>query len=289
MRVVTTKQELAEIIGSERPGGALVPTMGALHEGHRTLMRRARADRDHVSVSIFVNPLQFGPSEDFTRYPRQLDTDLAICDAEGVDLVFAPERHEMYDGRAPVVRVSAGRLGEILEGTTRPGHFDGVLTVVAKLLHLLRPGAAFFGQKDAQQLALVRRMVRELDFPVEICGVPTVREPDGLAMSSRNGYLSAADRQAALALSHALQAGRAAAQRHIGVDAALAEARSVIDAASGVRLDYLELVDADTFEPVDEATERGLLLVAAWVGGTRLIDNVTLELPERPGMYSKET
>jgi pantoate--beta-alanine ligase len=288
MKVVTTKQQLAAA-RTGRPGGALVPTMGALHDGHRTLIRRAREESGQVCVSVFVNPLQFGPGEDFSRYPRQLDADLAMCDAEGVDLVFAPDQDEMYDGRPPGVTVTAGPLGAILEGKTRPGHFDGVLTVVAKLLHLVRPEQAFFGQKDAQQLALIRRMVRELDFPVEICGVPTVREPDGLAMSSRNGYLSPEQRQDALALSRALRAGRAAADQGSGAAGALAEARSVIDAASGVRLDYLELADADTFEPVDERTDRGLLLVAAWVGGTRLIDNVTLELSGAPGMYSKET
>jgi len=279
MRVVTTLQELAQLRAKHPAGAAaaaLVPTMGALHEGHRTLVARARA-HDSVCVSIFVNPLQFAPNEDFTRYPRPLDADLTLCEAEGVDVVFAPTKDEMYAGGAPGVTVHAGPLGDVLEGATRPGHFDGVLTVVAKLFHLVQPEVAFFGQKDAQQLALIRRMVRDLDFPLEVCGVPIVRDPDGLALSSRNAYLDPQGREQALALSRALQAGRAA--QHRGAAAALAEARGVIDAASGVRLDYLELVDADTFGAVDEQTERSLLLVAAYVGGTRLIDNVTLDLP----------
>jgi pantoate--beta-alanine ligase len=289
MRVVTTRTELEQFRDKSprgRAAAALVPTMGALHDGHRTLIIRARA-HESVCVSIFVNPLQFGPAEDFTRYPRPIEADLAMCAAEGVDLVFAPTNDEMYAGGAPRVTVHAGPLGDLLEGTTRPGHFDGVLTVVAKLFHLVRPEVAFFGQKDAQQLALIRQMVRELDFPVEVVGAPTVREPDGLAISSRNSYLGSDQRQHAVALVRALQAGRAA--QHRGPAAVLAQARSVIDAASGVRLDYLELVDADTFGAVDEHTERGLLLVAAYVGGTRLIDNVTLDLPGTTGMYSKET
>lgn len=280
MRVVTTRAELAELRAADprgRAATALVPTMGALHGGHQLLIQRARAAHETVCVSIFVNPLQFGPAEDFSRYPRPLETDLELCKAAGVDVVFAPAKDEMYGGTAPVVTVHAGSLGETLEGKTRPGHFDGVLTVVAKLFHLVQPEAAFFGQKDAQQLALVRRMVHDLDFDVEVVGVPTVREPDGLALSSRNEYLSPDERREALALSQALGTGRAAAAH--GPAAVVRDARAVIDAAAGVRLDYLELVDAATFEPVDGDSERAVLVVAAWVGGTRLIDNVTLDLP----------
>ncbi|MFD4760568.1 pantoate--beta-alanine ligase [Streptomyces sp. NPDC058439] len=190
---------------------AVVMTMGALHEGHATLIRTARAAAGpggQVVVTVFVNPLQFGEAADLERYPRTLDADLAVAGAAGADAVFAPSVDEVYPGGEPQVRISAGPMGERLEGTSRPGHFDGMLTVVAKMLHLTRPDAAFFGQKDAQQLALVRRMVRDLNFPVEIVGVETVREPDGLALSSRNRFLDAEERHTALALSRALFAAR---------------------------------------------------------------------------------
>jgi len=263
---------------------AVVMTMGALHEGHRTLMRAARAAADHVIVTIFVNPLQFGANEDLDRYPRPFENDVAACAEEGADLVFAPTPDVVYPEQ-PLVRVSAGPMGDVLEGTTRPGHFDGVLTVVAKLLHLTQPDKAFFGEKDAQQLALIRRMVRDLDFPVEIVPVPTVREPDGLALSSRNVYLSPEQRTAALALHRALRAGEAAAGE--GAPAVQEAAEAVLDAEKDVRLDYLALVDPDTFGPLDRSSERALLAVAAYVGSTRLIDNVTIALGPHPtGMYS---
>ncbi|WP_433435746.1 pantoate--beta-alanine ligase [Nonomuraea sp. CA-141351] len=260
-----------------RRGGevALVPTMGALHEGHRSLIRQARARADQVVVSIFVNPLQFGPSEDFSRYPRTFDADLDVCRAEGVDVVFHPDPGEMY---APdrQVSVSAGHMGTIVEGASRPGHFDGVLTVVLKLFNLVQPDLAVFGQKDAQQLAVIRRMVADLDLPIEILGAPTVREPDGLALSSRNRYLSDDDRQVALALSRALRAGAA----EFTPARIRAAAQEVLDAA-GPRLevDYLALADPATFADVDESYEgTAVLAVAAKVGATRLIDNVTLTL-----------
>ncbi len=278
MRVASTRAELAAARDAAAVGVpiALVPTMGALHEGHRTLIRRAHEGRGSVWVSIFVNPLQFGPNEDLARYPRKLDDDLAMCEAEGVEVVFVPTVQEMYAGGEPAVRVTAGPLGNVLEGTTRPGHFDGVLTVVAKLFNLVRPDLAYFGQKDAQQLALVRRMVRDLDFPIEIVGVPTVREADGLALSSRNAYLDETARRSAVALSRALDAGRRAAGH--GAEAVLADARAVLAAEDGVRVDYLELVDSATLSPAGRDTGHGLLLIAAFVGGTRLIDNVTLDL-----------
>ncbi|MEQ4715768.1 pantoate--beta-alanine ligase [Nonomuraea sp. B19D2] len=260
-----------------RRGGevALVPTMGALHEGHRSLIRQARARADQVVVSIFVNPLQFGPNEDFSRYPRTFDADLDVCRAEGVDVVFHPDAEVMY---APdrQVSVSAGHMGTVVEGACRPGHFDGVLTVVLKLFNLVQPDLAVFGQKDAQQLALIRRMVADLDLPIEILGAPTVREPDGLALSSRNRYLSDDDRQVALALSRALRAG-AAELTPAGVRAA---ARAVLDAAGPrLEIDYLALVDPATFADVDETYEgTAVLAVAAKVGTTRLIDNVTVTL-----------
>ena len=244
---------------------AVVMTMGALHDGHAQLLREARARADSVVATIFVNPLQFGVGEDFDRYPRTLESDLAVCEREGVDLVWAPPPDEVY-GPDPVVTVSAGRLGAVLEGAVRPGHFDGVLTVVLKLLHLVRPHVALFGEKDAQQLACIRTMVRDLDVPVDVVGVPTVREADGLALSSRNRYLSAAERASALALSRALATGDVAA------------GRAVLAAEPGVVPDYLERVRSDTFA-TDPAGD--LLVVAARVGSTRLIDNRPLGRPDR--------
>jgi pantoate--beta-alanine ligase len=269
MIVATTRGELAA--GRDKLDGTVgvVMTMGALHEGHVALIRAARERCDQVLVTIFVNPLQFGPNEDFDRYPRMLDRDLAICAREGVGLVFAPGGSEMYPGGEPQVRVNPGPLGETLEGASRPGFFHGVLTVVLKLLHLTRPHLAFFGEKDYQQLALVRRMVRDTDLPVEIVGVPTVREPDGLALSSRNRYLSDGERQAALALSRALRAGAAAGRN--GAEAVLAAARAELP-----RPDYIALTDPDLGPPPASGPAR--LLVAARVGTTRLIDNAPVEL-----------
>jgi pantoate--beta-alanine ligase len=263
---------------------AVVMTMGALHDGHEALLQAARARADHVLVTIFVNPLQFGPSEDFDRYPRTLDRDLEICREHGVDLVFAPDREEMYPGGQPSVRLDPGPLGDRLEGATRPGFFHGVLTVVLKLLHLTRPHLAFFGEKDYQQLTLVRQMVQDLDAPVEIVGVPTVREPDGLARSSRNRYLSGDERAAALALSGALRAGAAAAERGLGADAVLAAAHAAFSGGTGgagstgteAKLDYLVLTDP-RLRPAPSAGPARML-VAAWVGATRLIDNAPIML-----------
>ncbi|MEJ3742158.1 pantoate--beta-alanine ligase [Actinomycetes bacterium KLBMP 9797] len=273
MRVVPTRAELAAARGALSGGTvAVVMTMGALHAGHEALLRAARARADHLVATIFVNPLQFGPNEDFDRYPRTLDADLAMCRAAGVDLVFAPDRAEMYPSGEPLVRVNPGALGERLEGASRPGFFHGVLTVVLKLLQLTRADLAFFGEKDYQQLTLIRRMVRDLDVPVEIVGVPTVREPDGLALSSRNRYLSAEERRTALTLSAALRAGAAAAQRGADPEAA---ARAAFD-GSAAKLDYLALTDPE-LGPAP-AHGPGRLLVAAWVGTTRLIDNNAVEV-----------
>jgi pantoate--beta-alanine ligase len=252
-------------------------TMGALHEGHAELIRRARAAADAVVVTIFLNPLQFAAGEDLDRYPKTFAADLEICTREGVDLVFAPTPDVIYPKGDPAVRVSAGALGDVLEGEHRPGHFDGVLTVVAKLLHLTAPDLAFFGDKDAQQLALISHMVRDLDFPVDVVGVPTVRAEGGLALSSRNTYLTESDRKAARSLNEALQAGTAAAGAKTvqqGASAALAAARAVLDAEPALSVDYLALVDDDTWEDVGRGTTSGRLLVAARVGTTRLIDNV---------------
>lgn len=263
------------------PGSvAVVMTMGALHAGHRELMRAAAFGADHLIVTLFVNQLQFGPNEDFDRYPRTLDDDLQMCREAGAALVFAPPANEMYPHGEPAVRVNPGPLGERWEGASRPGFFHGVLTVVLKLLNLTAPDRAYFGEKDYQQLTLIRRMVADLDLPVEIVGVPTVREPDGLARSSRNRYLSGPEREAALVLSAALRAGAAAAQGGADPDAVLAAARAVFDrgAASGEpRLDYLALTDPD-MGPAP-LSGPGRLLIAARVGDTRLIDNVATGVP----------
>lgn len=271
-----TRRELAAALAALPGRTALVMTMGALHDGHLSLVRAARERADHVVVSVYVNPLQFGPGEDLDAYPRDLEGDLALLTGAGVDVVFAPDDAEAYPAE-PLVRIDPGPVAGVLEGRTRPGHFAGVLQIVAKVLALVRPDIAVFGEKDAQQLALVRTLVRDLDLGVEIVGVPIRREPDGLAMSSRNAYLSTAERTRALALSRALAAGRDAAGR--GVAAALAAATDVLQAAEGVETDYLALVDPDTFLPLPEgATGPGLLAVAARVGTTRLIDNTRVDL-----------
>ncbi|MEV0001313.1 pantoate--beta-alanine ligase [Micromonospora sp. NPDC050980] len=277
--VVHTRKELAAAREGLTGTVGVVMTMGALHPGHETLLRAARERADHVLVTVFVNPLQFGPNEDFDRYPRTLDADLEICRRAGVDLVFAPPVSEMYPQGQPTVRLDPGPLGADLEGLSRPGFFHGVLTVVLKLLQLTRPDLAFFGEKDYQQLTLVRRMVRDLDVPTEIVGVPTVREPDGLALSSRNRYLSASERRAALSLSAALRAGAAAAERGDDAGAVLAAAHLAFDAPEA-RLDYLVLTDTE-LEP-GPVSGAARLLIAAWVGATRLIDNTAIHLAPRP-------
>jgi pantoate--beta-alanine ligase len=277
-----TREELADLLADARRAGArvaFVPTMGALHEGHASLMRRARAATSGpVVVSIFVNPMQFGAGEDLDRYPRTLDADLEVCAAEGVDVVFAPTVEEMYPGGFSHdtvhdgVTVAPGRLATILDGTSRPGHFDGVLTVVAKLFGLVRPDVAVFGQKDYQQLTLIRRMVRDLCMGIEIVGAETVREADGLALSSRNRFLDAGQRQAAVALSRALRAAQERAP--YGVPAARWAAMGVLKEEPGIELDYLALTSVDLGD-APEAGE-GRILVAARVGTTRLIDNMPI-------------
>jgi pantoate--beta-alanine ligase len=263
-------------IGSEKRV-AFVPTMGALHAGHRSLIRLARSSADVVVVSIFVNPLQFGPNEDYTRYPRPLEDDLAICRADDVDLVFVPSVADLYPA-ARSVSVSAGPMGASFEGRSRPGHFDGVLTVVLKLFNLVGPEVAIFGQKDAQQLALIRRMVFDLNLGVQIIAAPVVRDSDGLAVSSRNAYLTPAERSIALSLSAALQAGAA----QTSVAASEAAARSVLataEADPSFALDYLALVHPETFTPVaHEFAGEAWIIVAARVGRTRLIDNAIVTL-----------
>ncbi|WBB78876.1 pantoate--beta-alanine ligase [Micromonospora sp. WMMD882] len=279
--VAHTRAELAALRAGLTGTVGVVMTMGALHDGHEALLRAAREQADHVLVTIFVNPLQFGPNEDFDRYPRTLDADLAVCRRAGADAVFAPSVAEMYPGGQPTVRLDPGPPGAELEGESRPGFFHGVLTVVLKLLQLTRPDVAFFGEKDYQQLTLVRRMVRDLDVPVRIVGVPTVREPDGLALSSRNRYLSPTERKAALALSAALSAGDEAARDGCSAQDVLATAHVTFDLAAGAdaRLDYLALTDPELEPGPGPGPAR--LLIAARVGATRLIDNVEIRLGPR--------
>ncbi|WP_432541724.1 pantoate--beta-alanine ligase [Kineococcus sp. SYSU DK002] len=275
LTVARTRAELAAARARLQGPVAVVMTMGALHAGHAELIREARRRARSVLVTIFLNPLQFGPGEDLARYPRTLDEDLVLAAAGGADVVFAPGPDVVYPDGDPGVRVAAGPLGEVLEGASRPGHFDGVLTVVSKLLHLTRADLAFFGQKDAQQLLLVRRMVRDLDLGVEVVAVPTVREADGLAMSSRNRYLTPFDREVALVLQRALRAGEAASAE--GPSAVRRAARDVLVAEPAARVDYLALVDPHDLADVREHYRgEALLAVAAKVGSTRLIDNLPL-------------
>ncbi len=285
--VVATRADLDDFLAPRRAAGpvALVPTMGALHAGHAGLVRLARAGTGGpVAVSVFVNPLQFAPGEDLDRYPRTFDADLEICAREGADVVFAPSVDEVYPGGEPQVTVDAGPLGERLEGAVRPGHFRGVLTVVAKLFGLVRPDLAVFGQKDYQQLVLVRRMVADLCLGLDVVGAETEREPDGMALSSRNRYLDAGERERAAVLSRALRAAQAAAVD--GVAAARAAAHAELSAVAGVDLDYLALTTPDLHHLDDDAElapgTEGRALVAARVGTTRLIDNLPLHFGRGP-------
>jgi pantoate--beta-alanine ligase len=272
--VLHSRTELAAARSRFAGRVGLVPTMGALHDGHTALLDRARDECDAVVVSVFVNPAQFGPAEDFNRYPRSLESDLARCRRAGVDVVWVPSVDEVYPDGVAGVTVSPGPLGSELEGVVRPTHFSGVLTVVVKLFHLVRPHVGYFGEKDYQQLTLIRQMSADLDLGVDVVGVPTMRERDGLALSSRNAYLSSADRRAALALSRALFAGRAAAGA--GADAVVAEAKRVAGAEPGLDVDYLVLRNPDLGPAPEHGPAR--LLVAGRVGTTRLIDNVEVVL-----------
>jgi pantoate--beta-alanine ligase len=283
-----TRNGLAACRATLRSPVVLVPTMGALHDGHRALLRRGRqisGDHGSLVVSVFVNPLQFGAGEDLDRYPRTVADDIAVCAQEGVDVIFAPPREQMYPAEQ-LVTVSAGSMGAVLEGSFRSGFFDGVLTVVLKLFTLVRPDVAIFGEKDAQQLAVVRRMVADLNLPVAIEPVSIVRDPDGLAISSRNRYLSPAERETSLALSRALRAGAAAAGDGPAAVLAAAETEMSVAAKSDPPLatDYVALADPSSFTPLrDGFSGKALLLVAATVGTTRLIDNTAVEICARRG------
>jgi pantoate--beta-alanine ligase len=272
LRARVREHRAARAAAGEEAVVVLVPTMGALHEGHLAHARRAREAGSLVVVSIFVNPLQFGAGEDLDAYPRTLDADVEALAATGV---FAPSAAEMYPDGPARIRVAGGSVALALEGRSRPGHFDGMLTVVAKLLHIVAPDVATFGRKDAQQLHLVRRMVRDLDLPVRIEELPTVREPDGLALSSRNRYLDDRERRAARVIPAALEAAQSAGSR--GIDAVIAAAQSVVMGEPAVALDYFQVVDPATFESVDDGfTGVALAVIAARVGTTRLIDNETV-------------
>ncbi len=282
MRVLETVEQLRDA----RRGWAgrslgFVPTMGYLHAGHLSLARAARAETDVVVASIFVNPTQFGPTEDLSRYPRDLPRDLALLEREGVDAVFAPSADQIYPAGFATYVEPAGVLAERLEAARRPGHFRGVATVVAKLFQIVQPDRAYFGQKDAQQVAVIRRLIADLNFPLELRVLPTVRERDGLAMSSRNAYLGPQDRVAATVLYRALQAGRAAFDANaVGEASPVIEAmRAVVAAEPRATLDYADVCDPDTFEPLTALRAPALLAIAARVGPARLIDNFRL----RPG------
>ena len=275
-RTIAEMRAAVRALRSPRRAVGFVPTMGALHDGHRSLMRAARERCDVVAASIFVNPAQFGPNEDFSRYPRTFEADCRMLEAERVDILYAPTVEEMYPaGTSTVVRVEG--ISDRLDGVSRPGHFHGVATVVAKLFNIVQPDIAFFGQKDAAQVAVLRRMVRDLNMPLELAVCPTLRESDGLAMSSRNRYLSPEERQQSLVLSRALQAVESLAKNGEQNASRLLEAmQQVFRTQPTVRIDYLEVVDPATLLPVENTRLGTLVAVAAYVGATRLIDNLLL-------------
>ena len=276
MRIVTTVAEMQSVCRELRMNGSVlgfVPTMGALHEGHLSLMRRARSECDTVVASIFVNPLQFAPGEDLAKYPRTFEEDCKLLEAESVDVLFAPEAVEMYPNGS-VTTVVVSEVGDRLDGASRPGHFAGVATVVAKLFHVVGPARAYFGQKDAAQLAVLRQMVRDLNFDVELVGCAIVRDKDGLALSSRNKYLSAIEREQALVLQRTLlRLERMIAEGERQSITLVRRGMETLNAVAGIRVDYLAIVDASTLLPATSAETGTLVAVAAYVGSTRLIDN----------------
>lgn len=282
MKIVHANEEMRSHSRQVRVGGAslgLVPTMGALHEGHLSLVRAARSKSDVVAASIFVNPTQFGPNEDFAKYPRNFDADCALLEREGVDLVFVPTVEEMYPSGA-ITWVTVEGMSDRLCGRSRPGHFRGVTTVVSKLFHIIEPDFAFFGQKDAAQIAIIRRMVRDLNMPVGIEVCPIVREPDGLALSSRNAYLNAEERKSALVLHRSLLTAQELFNRgERNCRELIAAGKREFGREPAVRMDYFEVVDRETLEPMPVITRQALVAVAAFVDNTRLIDNI-LVAPE---------
>lgn len=276
MKIVSTVEQVREEVKKWREEGlsvGLVPTMGYLHEGHKSLIDAAVKDNDKVVVSVFVNPIQFGPTEDLATYPRDLERDSALCEAAGAALIFHPEKEDMYfDDFCTYIDMEGLTKG--LCGKTRPTHFRGVCTVVGKLFNIVQPDKAYFGQKDAQQLAVIRRMVRDLNFNLEIVGCPIIREEDGLAKSSRNTYLSAEEREAATVLHRGLTAGEEAVKNgETDVKKVIGIIRDIIEAEPLARIDYVEVVDFDTIQPIDVIDRTVLVAVAVYIGKTRLIDN----------------
>ncbi|MER1999808.1 MAG: pantoate--beta-alanine ligase [Lysinibacillus sp.] len=285
MQVIHTVRELRDVIANIRAVHktiGLVPTMGFLHEGHLTLATEAKQENDIVVMSIFVNPTQFGPNEDFDAYPRDLPRDVALAETVGVDYIFAPSVEEMYptDGG---IYIRAGRQAELLCGASRPGHFDGVLQVVAKLFNLVQPTKAYFGQKDAQQLAIIQTMVRDYNFPLEIRSVPIVREESGLAKSSRNVYLTDEDREKSVAIYNALQLAKEALLAGEPVEEAVAHAKLFIEAHTGGRIDYVEALSYPDLTPFTEESKDVLIAAAVFIGKTRLIDNVMFKAEKLVG------
>jgi pantoate--beta-alanine ligase len=281
MQVLTTIAELSYWRVSATPLVGFVPTMGYLHEGHLSLVRRARSENGSVVVSIFVNPTQFGPHEDFQRYPRDLNRDFGLLDTEQVDAVFTPEVDEMYPTEASTI-VEVEALSSILDGVSRPGHFRGVATIVCKLFYMVQPDRAYFGEKDYQQLQVIQRMVHDLRMPVKVVGCPTIREPDGLAMSSRNVYLGPAERQAAVALSQALSQAERLFKDGVRDGSRLqAEVQHMLDKEPLIRTDYVAVVHPHTLQPVVSLTAEGAVIcLAVWIGHTRLIDNIQISAGE---------
>lgn len=279
METAVTINEVREYVRSWKREGlriGLVPTMGYLHEGHASLIRRCREENDKVVVSVFVNPTQFGPNEDLEAYPRDFARDSALCESLGADLIFHPEPEEMYHNACAYVSIDT--LSETLCGKTRPIHFRGVCTVVSKLFNIVKPDTAYFGQKDAQQLAIIRKMVQDLNFDIQIIGCPIIREEDGLAKSSRNTYLNAEERQAALCLSRAVRKGQEIIRTGCRSEEVLSQMRAVIEAEPLARIDYVSMVDALTMQPVETVEADVLTAMAVYIGKTRLIDNFTYEV-----------
>lgn len=279
MYITKTVDETRKIVKAWKREGlsiGLVPTMGYLHEGHASLIRKCREENDKVVVSVFVNPTQFGPGEDLEAYPRDFERDSALCEKMGADLIFHPEPEDMYVN--PCAYVSIETLSENLCGKTRPIHFRGVCTVVSKLFHIAAPDRAYFGQKDAQQLAIIKKMVRDLNFDIEIVGCPIIREADGLAKSSRNTYLNPQERKAALCLSKAVQKGQEIIAAGIDAETVLAEMRQIVETEPLARIDYISMVDALTMQDVEKADRDVLVAMAVYIGKTRLIDNFSYEV-----------
>lgn len=274
MEIITTIENIRSIVKQWKNQGysiGFVPTMGYLHDGHAALIDQARKDNDKVIVSIFVNPTQFGENEDLNSYPRDINRDKSLCEAHKADIIFAPAPDEMYHDRKAFVNIV--ELSDTLCGISRPIHFKGVCTVVAKLFNIIQPTNAYFGEKDAQQLAIIRKMAYDLNFPVHIIGVPIVRESDGLAKSSRNTYLSKEERKAATILYKAIQKGKQTIQRGASADSIINTMTEIINTEPLAKIDYISVVDANTMQPVHEITDPVLVAMAVYIGSTRLIDN----------------